>query len=201
MPYFVLLAGVIIIVLIWVDHVETREQVRKTAREKKEAELDFTAYHRGRLRTQLIWRIVGTGAVLTGMWFWGVESLIEHRQQKAFEQRWLDTFVEEHQREFKSDCEAIMARISPDTGVAFNRDTGQAVSVLSCLQAWSPPQTPERFSPSDYDQPGSTPPFPSEAIFGERVGDVVCADMSNEDTCYIWDDFVYLPPPEISLYD
>jgi hypothetical protein len=202
MPYFVLIAGVVIIVLIWVSHEQAREQAREhIEQEKNKRELDFTAYHRGKLREQFIWRIIGTGAVVAGMWFWGVESLIEQRQQKAFEQRWLDTFEDEHQREFNSGCEEILARISPITGVAFNRDKRQAVSVLTCRQSWSPPQTPDRFSPSDYDQPGSTPPFPSEAIFGEDLGDVMCADLSDEDSCYTWDDFVYVPPPEISLYD
>jgi hypothetical protein len=195
MPYFVLIAGVIIIVLTWVSHESAREQARQAVQRGKEAGLDFTASRRRELRNQFIWRIIGTGVVVAGMWFWGVEGLIEQRQQKAFEQRWLDTFVDEHQRAFNSDCEAILAQISPITGVAFDRDTGHVVSVLSCLQAWSPPQTPDRFSPSDYDQPGSTPPFPSESIFGEDLGDVLCADLSDEDSCYTWDNFVYVPQP------
>lgn len=194
MPYFVLLAGVVIIVLIWVSHVQSREQVRELERREKVGEPNVNASrHRNDLAGQFIPRAVGTIAVLAGMWFWGVESLIDQRQQQAFEQEWLDTFVDEHQRDFNADCEAIMARISPVTGVAFDRDNGQAVSVLSCTQSWSPPQTPDEFSTSRYEQPGRVPPFPSEAIFGQGLTKVLCADPADEDTCFMWDDFVEPP--------
>ena len=197
MPYFVLIAGVVIIVLIWVSHVQSREQVRELERRERAGETNVNAsFHRNNLAGQFIPRIVGTVAVLAGMWFWGVESLIEQRQQDAFEQEWLATFVDEHQREFNADCEAIMARINPITGVAFDRDTGEAVSVLTCTQSWSPPEIPDEFSTSRYDQPGRVPPFPSGAIFGENLGKILCADPSNDDTCFMWEDFVE-PPTDI----
>ena len=194
MSYFILIAGAIIIVLIWRSHVQAREKVRELERREQAGETNVNASpHRSELKNELIFRIVGTVAVLAGMWFWGVKGLIEQRQQEASEQEWLDTFVDEHQRNWNADCEAIMVRISPVTGVAFDRDTGQAISVLSCKQSWAPPEVPDEFSTSQYEQPGRVPPFPSTAIFGEYTEKILCADPYDEDTCLWWDDFVEPP--------
>ena len=79
--------------------------------------------------------------------------------------------------------------MNPRDGVMINRDTGQMISLLTCRAAWTPPAVPSEYSSAEFDQPDRVEPFPSQAIFGTDLADILCLDPYDDATCYSWDYF------------
>ena len=190
MAYFVLIAGVLAIIFLWVSFTQgasTRAEVEAIALEQG-GPYARNAARQAHNKT-LVGTVIGTMFALAAMWFWGAQALIAERQEAAIESQWLDTFVDRHRQSFERDCQDILSRMSAVTGIVYDRDSGRATSILTCQQSWSYPDIPSEFSESKYDQPERTPPFASTAIFGEDTSAIMCTDIADEGTCYSWDDF------------
>jgi hypothetical protein len=144
--------------------------------------------------------IIVTALAAAAFWFWGVKQAQSDSQQAAAEQAWLDTFVDKHRQNWNDDCNAIFFHDGNTTGVLYPSGSSQPLTVQWCQAQWQAPVVPSEYSRSEYAQPGSTPPFASEAVFlgPNAPGYAMCVTPNENDGygCFDWDMVRGGPPPE-----
>lgn len=175
MSYIVVVFGLAAIAIMWWSYYQ--DVVKK-----KDA-------HKDDLFKARLSRIFGSVIAIFIIWSWGIEPISDQQRQSSAEDLWLTSFAEKHKENFFQDCEEILATMNPRDGVMINRDTGQTVSLLTCRAAWAPPSVPSEYSNSESDQPDRVGPFPSQAIFGPDLADILCLNPYDESSCYSWDYF------------
>ena len=190
MPYLVLVSGTVGLVVIWVTYLQLRVRL---AQVRKASEDDAWVRHEAneRLTGRVLGSVIGSAVILWAMWGWGVQAIHTQNEQVVREQKWFVTYATEHQRAWNEDCDAFFSRFFSD--VAYNTETGQAMTLDWCKSQWRPPAIPADFSTDDRLQPDYVEPRANQVIFGPDLRAWVCV---SQDDCYSWDDFVS-PPADL----